>query len=138
MPVLYTYCAHICIVRPHRQQVLFRHLEKEQKEFVARAMFVMEFKNGDTIITQGDNGDNFYVIDRGNVECFKYEDGPEDETLVHTYSPGGAFGELAIMYNAPRAATCRAISDCRLYALDRKVLSEYLDRLYKVPHRPLK
>ena len=104
-----------------RQQVLFRHLEQEQKEFVARAMFVMDFKNGDTIISQGDDGDNFYVIDRGNVECYKHENNPDDEALVHTYSPGGAFGELAIMYNAPRAATCRAITDCRLYALDRKV-----------------
>ena len=104
-----------------RQQILFRHLEKEQREFVARAMFIMEFKSGDTIITQGDDGGNFYIIDSGNVECFKYEDSLENEKLVHTYSPGGAFGELAIMYNAPRAATCRAISDCRLYALERKV-----------------
>ena len=104
-----------------RQQVLFRHLEKEQKEFIARAMFVVEYKAGDTIISQGDDGDNFYVIDRGNVECFKCESGVDDEKLVHTYSPGGAFGELAIMYNAPRAATCRAISECRLFALDRKV-----------------
>lgn len=108
------------------QQVLFRHLEKEQKEFVARAMFVMEFKSGDTIISQGDDGDNFYVIDRGNVECYKYSDSPDDEALVHTYSPGGAFGELAIMYNAPRAATCRAIADCRLYALDRKAFKVIL------------
>ena len=108
-----------------RQQVLFRHLEKEQKEFVARAMFVMEFKSGDTIISQGEDGDNFYVIDRGKVECYKYSDSPDDEALVHTYSPGGAFGELAIMYNAPRAATCRAIADCRLYALDRKVHRVY-------------
>ena len=100
--------------------MLFRHLETEQKEFITRAMFVVDVKAGDTIISQGDDGDNFYVIDRGNVECFKYEDSPDDEKLVHTYSPGGAFGELAIMYNAPRAATCRAISECRLFALDRK------------------
>lgn len=108
------------------QQVLFRHLEKEQKEFIARAMFVVEYKAGDTIISQGDDGDNFYVIDRGNVECFKCESGVDDEKLVHTYSPGGAFGELAIMYNAPRAATCRAISECRLFALDRKAFKVIL------------
>ena len=36
------------------------------------------------------------------------------------YSPGEVFGELALMYNAPRAATITAVDDCELYSLDRE------------------
>ena len=69
-----------------RQQVLFRHLEQEQKEFVARAMFVMDFKNGDTIISQGDDGDNFYLAESGKVVCTKYlNTGDKEPTFLKEY-----------------------------------------------------
>lgn len=59
------------------------------------------FDSGDVIIKQGDDGDYFYVVDSGHIDCFK------DDKKITNYSKGGAFGELAIMYNAPRAATCQ-------------------------------
>ena len=104
-----------------RRQVFFKHLEKEQIERLACAMFVVEYKSGDFIIKQGEHGDNFYLVDRGTVECFKREQSSDQEQLIHTYTSGGVFGELAIMYNAPRAVTCRAVCDCRLHSLDREV-----------------
>ena len=46
---------------------------------------------------------------------------PSDQlgTKVLTYGPGAAFGELALMYMQPRAASVVATSDCVLWALDR-------------------
>ena len=42
---------------------------------------------------------------------------------MKTYNPGEAFGELALLYNAPRAATVRAKSDCILWSLDRETFN---------------
>ena len=38
---------------------------------------------------------------------------------MKTYKPGEAFGELSLLYNAPRAASIRAKCDCTYFALDR-------------------
>jgi len=38
---------------------------------------------------------------------------------LKVYQPGEAFGELALLYNAPRAANIMALEDCILWSLDR-------------------
>lgn len=39
------------------------------------------------------------------------------------YEPGDAFGELALLYNAPRAATITAENECLLWSLDRETFN---------------
>ncbi len=78
------------------------------------------------VITQGDAGDFFYVIERGAFDIYvnpsgTLQPGPDGMgRKVSTISVGGSFGELALMYNAPRAATViSAEPNCTLWALDR-------------------
>jgi cAMP-dependent protein kinase regulator len=59
------------------------------------------------------------VIDAGQLDCYKTFNAEEGPKYLKTYQPGEAFGELALLYNAPRAATITAKSDCTLFALDR-------------------
>lgn len=40
--------------------------------------------------------------------------------MIHTYDNSGAFGELALLYNMPRAATVKSISPGTLWAMDRQ------------------
>ena len=52
---------------------------------------------------EGEHGDNFYVIESGHFKVTKADGGKEK--LLFAYHDEGAFGELALMYNCPRAAT---------------------------------
>ena len=67
--------------------------------------------SGDLIIQQGDPGNKFYVLEEGGSEVLV------DGKVVGNIQPGGAFGELALMYNCPRAATIRAKSMCTVWTL---------------------
>lgn len=101
-----------------KQNLMFKHLDEAQATQLKDAMFSVEKVTGDTIIEQGEEGDNFYVIDEGNIDVFIQKDG--ESKVIKSMGPGESFGELALMYSTPRTATCRASSEVlRLWALDR-------------------
>lgn len=55
---------------------------------------------------QHEQGDDFYVVEEGTLQCFVTFPGEKEEVEVRTpYRKGESFGELALMYNNPRAAT---------------------------------
>ncbi|CAH2275767.1 cAMP-dependent kinase type II-beta regulatory subunit [Pelobates cultripes] len=97
--------------------LLFKSLDQEQMSQVLDAMFEKLVKCGEHIIDQGDDGDNFYVIDRGTYDIYVKIDGVG--RCVGTYDNHGSFGELALMYNTPRAATIVATSVGAIWCLDR-------------------
>jgi uncharacterized protein YhbP (UPF0306 family) len=72
---------------------------------------------GEVIVRQGGPADKFFVIVDGEVEVVREEDG-RSETLA-TLGSGQFFGEMAIMYDQPRAATVRAVRPTLLLAMDR-------------------
>ncbi len=74
---------------------------------------------GNALITQGEKGAELFVVEQGTLECFKKFDGETEEKFLKNYEPGEVFGELALLYNAPRAATIKAKTDCVLWVLDR-------------------
>nr|XP_020668741.1 cAMP-dependent protein kinase type II-beta regulatory subunit [Pogona vitticeps]XP_020668742.1 cAMP-dependent protein kinase type II-beta regulatory subunit [Pogona vitticeps]XP_020668743.1 cAMP-dependent protein kinase type II-beta regulatory subunit [Pogona vitticeps] len=97
--------------------LLFKNLDPEQMSQVLDAMFEKLVEGGEHVIDQGDDGDNFYVIDRGTYDIYVKCDGVG--RCVGTYDNRGSFGELALMYNTPRAATIIATSSGAVWGLDR-------------------
>lgn len=97
--------------------LLFRSLDQEQREYVLDAMFEKRVQEGERVIELGDNGDYFYIVDSGRLDVLIKIDG--EEKKVSTYDNTGSFGELALMYDTPRAATIVATEECILWALDR-------------------
>ena len=85
---------------------------------VADALCAVNPAKGETIIKQGDDGDEFYIILQGECLVLKSENGGEPKEVGKLRS-GNYFGELALMQNAPRAATIVAGDNCKLVKLDR-------------------
>ena len=99
---------------------MLRALDIEQKEAIVRAFAgPVSFGDGENVIVQGEIGDSFYLLEEGFVDVFIQKKGMDEELKVHTYKAGDAFGQLALLYNAPRAATCRAQGQAKLWVLDR-------------------
>jgi len=101
-----------------RGNFLFKNLDEEQYLDVVNAMAEKQVSPGEEVIKQGGIGDYFYVVETGNLDIFVAKNG-NPPVKVTTTTSGGSFGELALMYNAPRAATVVSTSDCVLWALDR-------------------
>ncbi len=99
--------------------LLFKTVDPKQREVLLKSFFRREVVEEELIIKQGDEGDNFYVIDSGKYDIFI--EGDKDRKLVASLDGKGSFGELALLYNCPRAATIIATSDGALWCLDQKM-----------------
>jgi len=119
------------------------------------AMETIAVKAGDVIIHQFDEGDRFYIADFGEYDVevavpktkpntdpdlppVRIEGEFEPPKRVFSYDSrqgsNPCFGELALMYSKPRAATVKAKTDGRLWALERKAFRTIL---MKTPARSL-
>jgi len=82
---------------------------------------------GSEVIKQFDeDADKLYLIESGNLAVFKKADkkAAHPGNKVYEYKePGGVFGELALLYNCPRAATIQTINDCVLWSIDRETFN---------------
>lgn len=118
-----------------KQSFMFMALDEIEMEVVISAMDEKRVQAGTTVIIEGENGDELYVVEEGQLDCYKkfvrisfcskiYIQPQDDEPkYLKTYEPGEAFGELALLYNAPRAATIKAKIDCLLWVLDRNTFN---------------
>lgn len=93
---------------------LMSDLTLADRRMFVQAMASEEAQLGDTIIKQGDIGDFFYILEEGEVSF------TVDNAEVGTGSKGQNFGELALMYNCPRTASCVAKTECKLWKIDQK------------------
>lgn len=100
-----------------RSMGIFSELDGSQVTHLFQRFKTLKAKKGAAIIQQGDRGDRFFVVREGElaVEVAAASDKREIATLAR----GDYFGEMALLHDAPRAATVRATSDVELLALER-------------------
>jgi cGMP-dependent protein kinase len=96
------------------QNYIFASLNAEDRGEVVISMETIQISPGENIVTQGQDGDYFYIIESGTMTVLV------DNKPVATLNAGQSFGELALLYNSPRQATVRADSSASLFSLDRE------------------
>ncbi|KAM4634819.1 cGMP-dependent protein kinase 1-like isoform 2-T2 [Polymixia lowei] len=105
-----------------------KHLEHGQILTIMDCMHPTSLTQGCCVIQEGDDGSTVYVLEEGKVEVTK-----EGHKLC-TISPGKVFGELAILYNCTRTATVTALTDIKLWAIDRQGFQTIMMRTGLIKH----
>ena len=69
--------------------------------------FAKTYEPGEVIIAEYEPGDSFYLIQSGQVQLVKCVNG--NKKNLDILKPGEFFGEMAILDNSARSATCMAV-----------------------------
>jgi CRP/FNR family transcriptional regulator, cyclic AMP receptor protein len=101
---------------------LFESVSKKGLRSIVSAATEVDLPAGHTLVRQGDNGRELYVILRGTADVTV--DGRKVSELV----PGDFFGELAFLHPAPRSATVTARTDVRVMILDSRAMDVIAER----------
>eukprot|EP00580_Thalassiosira_gravida_P018052 CAMPEP_0201675952 /NCGR_PEP_ID=MMETSP0494-20130426/40732_1 /ASSEMBLY_ACC=CAM_ASM_000839 /TAXON_ID=420259 /ORGANISM="Thalassiosira gravida, Strain GMp14c1" /LENGTH=480 /DNA_ID=CAMNT_0048158549 /DNA_START=42 /DNA_END=1484 /DNA_ORIENTATION=- len=105
---------------------MFHSLPDATLQKLVLAFEEVDLKKGDNVMKQGDTEiDYFYVIRSGS--CSVEIDGKKLPDPYGTMTEGTILGELAMLYNNPRAATVLAKTNCKLYRVDRQSFRYFLD-----------
>jgi cAMP-dependent protein kinase regulator len=90
---------------------------------IADALKSEDFAADSVIVKQGDVGNTFYILEDGTAKAVK------DGATVMQYESGNFFGELALLHDAPRAASIISTSKCSCLGLERKAFTRLLGTL---------
>ncbi len=86
------------------------------------------YRSGESIVCQGAAGNCMYVIQEGQAEVYREENGREIRMAV--LKEGDFFGEMSIFDREVRAATVKALGDVRVLTIDKKT---FMRRIQKDP-----
>ncbi|KAF0696353.1 hypothetical protein As57867_012864, partial [Aphanomyces stellatus] len=126
-----------------KNNFLFSHLTDDKLHDVLSVMQKQAVAAGDVVIRQHDDGDRFYLVDAGQFDVRVLEAPAADAAatydldatygpVVHSYvaseNTHPTFGELALMYSKPRAATVIAQTAGTLWTIDRLAFRSILVR----------
>lgn len=86
------------------------------------------YKDGETILRQGEAGDCMYIIQEGEARILVEQDGKEIH--VRTAGPGEILGEMSIFEKEVRCASVRAAGPVRALTVDKRT---FLTRVHEDP-----
>jgi CRP-like cAMP-binding protein/Zn-dependent protease len=92
----------------------FRGLDPLELDRIAARLVTRRFPAGQTVMSEGDPGDRYYLVREGQAEV------SIGGGTIRRLGRGEAFGELALLYGHPRTATVTAATDLVLAGLGRE------------------
>ena len=106
---------------------ILQSLPKEDQLRLVDALQEREYAEGAVIITEGDEGDYFYIIREGEVKCTQVATG--DFEVSRRLTDGDYFGELSLLSSQRRAATVVAAKKTTVLSLERAAFDRLLGPL---------
>jgi cAMP-dependent protein kinase regulator len=110
---------------------LLQSLTPYERSKIADALETQKYSSGQSIIKEGDPGDAFYLLISGEADAFR----TDTEGSVKHYSKGDFFGELALLNDAPRAASVVAGGEAKVARLGKKAFQRLLGPVESIMRR---
>ena len=104
---------------------MFARLDRAELEQLAESVDQVQFKGGETIFNEQDEGDALYVVDSGSVRLWVLDEDVKPVTLKEL-QPGEFFGELAVLDRGARSTNATAIADTELHRLSSDDFEKFL------------
>jgi serine/threonine protein phosphatase PrpC len=105
-----------------RRIPLFQHMNYKELLAILAIARGRQFEKGQSIIQEGEQGDELYVLFRGKVDVTK------SALKIAQLKAGGHFGEMGLVDQAPRSATVVAVEDTSAISIDRDSLLKLMRR----------
>jgi len=105
---------------------LFRPLNDREILRVLQVTDVVDYKNGETIISEGDKGEELFIVLSGHATVVR--NGAE----LATFNPGDHFGEMALVRSQPRSASVRSAGNSELMVIRRTEFFEILRKEHQL------
>ncbi|MDR0540300.1 MAG: cyclic nucleotide-binding domain-containing protein [Spirochaetaceae bacterium] len=84
---------------------------------VAGSPFIRKYPRNNIICSEGESGEDMYIIQMGCAKITKIANGAE--VILAVLNPGDIFGEMALLESKPRSATAAAIEDCTVMVVSK-------------------
>jgi len=109
-----------------RQTKSLRALPFHIFQGIFERMQPLAVQGGEVIVSQGEKGDRYFLIDEGQAEVWRTDPITNETVCVAALGPGGVFGEEALLLGGFRNATVRMTTPGKLLALDKRDFDELI------------
>ena len=106
--------------------IFMKNLNKNQRREVIQCMSLVAAPSKTTLFEQNGVGNYFYILKEGSVEI------KINDKYVKSMGAGSSFGELALLYQAPRSAKVMTELDSYMWVLERKTFRKVVDKLNRI------
>ncbi len=116
------------IIETLKKSEVFSCLKDDELESISSLFDTLNYKNNETIFSEGDPSDKFYMLSEGNVKVLKHTMMGKD-IILEIMSPGDIFGGVAVLDNKPYPASAQAMKVTKVIKIRRqdlfKIMEEY-------------
>ena len=114
------------VIETLKKSEVFSCLKDDEMESISTYFDVLNFKNNETICSEGDASDKFYILSEGNVKILKHTMMGKD-IILEIMSPGDIFGGVAVLDNKPYPAAANAMKSSRVIKISRQNLLKIME-----------